>query len=58
MTLNRRTGSGSDLAGSQYSTANHLAWAMKNELPKALEKWLVSLSVANRPGRYRFLFCG
>jgi hypothetical protein len=42
--LNRRTGSGSDLAGSQDIQSLGITTSKVSE--------------ANRPGRYRFLFCG
>jgi len=59
MTLNRRTGSGSDLAGSQHSIANHQLYRPNHRRGrKAPWNVTLKLSDANRPGRYRFLFCG
>jgi hypothetical protein len=55
MTINRRTGSGSDLADTQDSTAI-TAGPMNSGIFKAIENQ--KLSEANRQGRYRFLFCG
>jgi len=56
MTVNRRTGSGSDLAGTENSTATHFPEPMNSGIFQAIED--KRLSEANRPGRYRFLFCG
>jgi hypothetical protein len=56
MTLNRRTGSGSDLADTLDSTANAKQANKQREYSKQWNN--EKLSEANRPGRYRFLFCG
>jgi hypothetical protein len=55
MTLNRRTGSGSDLAGSLHSTFS-LLWLGVSRCSSASGSD-VRLSLASRPGRYCSMFC-
>jgi len=73
MTLNRRTGSGSDLAVAVDSTEGFSAVtsltssetpvelvesARSLPLPVLRLSLMFQLGQSNRPGRYRFLFCG